>query len=127
MTTYIIYAQKYSEVAMKKYGDPYVWIPVKRIRQRPPSSETEFHRWLWSLVKKFGAGIYRINRTQNFGERKGFHPVFMGYVDEHYIHIDRRYGEYKGIPGLPSSRDLYYKRKPVENRQRFRKRGKRRF
>lgn len=125
LTTYLIYKQEYSEKAMRMHGYPYTWHLVRKIRQRPPSSEVEFHKWLWNLVKEYGAGIYRIVRTQNKGERKGFHGVWLGYIDRDYINIDRRYSQYKGIPSVPPSRDLWFKR-PKE-RVRFRKRGKRRF
>lgn len=125
MTTYIIYKQEYSEKALRLHGDPNIWIPVRRVRQRPPSSQVEFHKWLWSLVKDKGAGIYRINRTQVAGERKGWHPLWLGYIDENYIDIDRRYSQYRGVPNVPPSRDLWFK--ATHERKRFRKRGKKRF
>jgi len=125
-STYIIHRKEFSEVAFKKYGNGWIWRFIISIRQRPPSSEVELHCWLWNLVKKWGAGHYKMMRTQAKGEKAGFHPCWLGYVDQDYMSVDRRYTQYKGIPSLPHSRDLFFKRSKKE-RTRFSKRGMRRF
>lgn len=106
---YIIYRQDYSQLAQKLYGNPIVWPVVTKIRQSPPRDEVSFRVWLWQLVKNYGPGIYRVVRTQYWEERAGFHPVFYGYVDEEHIDVQRRYTEFTSHPGLPPSRQLYYK------------------
>jgi hypothetical protein len=108
-STYIIYRKEYSEKAAKVYGNGYTWKPVAKTKLRPPSDEGGFHQWLWDLVKEKGPGDYRIVRTAAEGERRGFHGVWLGSIDDHQLTTDRRYSMYKGIPSLPHSRDLYFK------------------
>lgn len=116
---YIIYRQEYSQLAQKLHGNPIVWPVVAKIRQSPPRDEVSFRVWLWNLVKQHGPGTYRIVRTHSEGERRGFHPVFYGYVGEDFISLERRYTQFKSHPGLPLSRQLYYK--PSKRRVRFRR------
>jgi len=120
--TYIIYRKEYSEKAMKFYGNGWTWIPVAKTKLRPPSDEIGFHLWLWDLIKDKGPGDYRISRTATDGERKGFHPVWLGSIDQLHLTTDRRYTQFKGIPSLPPSRDLYFKR--PRGRTRFSKYGR---
>jgi len=114
---YIVYRQEYSQLAQKLHGNPIVWPIVRKIRQSPPRDEVSFRVWLWEIVKGHGPGIYRVVRNQADGERAGFHPVFYGYVDEEHIDVQRRYPEYTSHPGLPPSRQLYYK--SVQTRKKF--------
>lgn len=107
--SYIVYRQEYSQKAQLRHGSPFVWRPIAKIRQSPPRDEISFQTWLWNLVKKHGAGVYRIVRTQAEGERAGFHPVFYGYVDETYLEVQRGYTDYKSHPNLPPSRQAFFK------------------
>jgi hypothetical protein len=118
-STYIIYRKEYSEKAMRTYGLGWTWVPVAKTKLRPPSDDRGFHLWLWGLIKNEGPGDYRIVRTAALGERRGFHGVWMGSIDEYNLTTDRRYSMYKGIPSLPPSRDLYFK--AVTQRTRFSK------
>lgn len=117
--TYIIYRKEYSEKAMKFYGNGWTWIPVAKTKLRPPSDEKGFYLWLWELIKDKGTGDYRISRTAVHNERRGFHPVWMGSIDQERLTTKRRYTEAKGIPSLPPSRDLYFKHQ--QERTRFSK------
>jgi hypothetical protein len=118
-STYIIYRKEYSEKAARVYGNGYTWVPVTKTKLRPPSDERGFHQWLLELIREKGLGDYRIVRTAALGERRGFHGVWMGSIDEYNLTTDRRYSMYKGIPSLPPSRDLYFK--AVTQRTRFSK------
>lgn len=127
--TFIISKRGYSEKALKYYGCGWVWSTCCVIRQRPPSDEQGFRIWLWGSVGnlpngKGGPGEYKIVRSQVVGEKRGWHPVWRGYVDQDHLVTYKRYTEYRGVPSLPPSRDLWYKR-PKE-RTRFSK-YKRRF
>jgi len=117
--TYIIYRKEYSEKAMRIYGRGWTWVPVAKSKLRPPSDERGFHLWLWDLIKDKGAGDYRISRTATDGERRGFHPVWLGSIDESRLTTERRYTQFKGVPSLPPSRDLFFKRS--KGRSRFSK------
>lgn len=111
--TFIISKKDYSEKAGRIYGNPIVWPTIMKTRQRPPSDEEGFRLWLWNLVRaepKGGPGFYKIVRTQVRGESRGWHPICLCYVDADYIIIHKRYSEVRGIPGLPASRDLWFKR-----------------
>ena len=110
---------------MKYYGSPIVWKCVNKTKLKPPQDEQGFHSWLWHLIKGHGPGYYAVTRTQAKGEGRGFHPVFFGYVDENHLVIKKRYSEVKSHPGLPASRQMWYK--GTKERQRFRKRGRKRF
>jgi len=126
--TYIISKREFSEKALRFYGSGWVWITVAVTKQRPPSDEVGFSTWLWQIVRNApnghgGEGEYKIVRTAVEGERRGWHPVWRGYVDGDHINTLKRYTEFRGIPTLPPSRDLFFKR--PEERTRFKKRGKR--
>jgi len=121
-STYIVYRKEYNEKAMRFYGCGWTWVPVVKTPLRPPSDEKGFFLWLWELIKDKGAGDYRISRTAVHGERKGFHPVWMGSIDQDHLTTQRRYTDVKGIPSLPPSRDLYFKSQT--GRTRFSKYGR---
>jgi len=123
LTSFIIFKQVYSEKAQRMHGNPMTWRPVARLRQAPPRDESSFHKWLWDLVSKFGEGVYRIVRTHAKGERRGFHGVWLGWIDAEHVTVDRRYPEYKSHPGVPMSRQLFFKK--VTERSKFYKKRRR--
>ena len=92
------------------YGNPMIWYPVRVVRLHPGRTEATFHYWLWRNVASFGPAEYRINRIHVEGERRGFHSVWQGYVDETGVVTQRKYSGVKGIPGAKTFADLYFKK-----------------
>lgn len=122
--TYIISKREYSEKALRYYGWGWVWKTVVTTKQRPPSDEMGFKTWLWQMVRNppnngvGGPGEYKIVRTAVKGERRGWHPVWRGYVDADHLVTYKKYTEFKGIgiPSLPPSRDLWFKKRRERTR-----------
>jgi hypothetical protein len=127
ITTFIVTKRDYSEKAQRTYGSPIVWRFIAKTRLRPPQDETGFRLWLWQLIKEHGPGDYAVTRTQQKGERRGFHPIGLYSIDENQIIVLKRYPEVKSHPGLPASRQLWHKGTIRRKRLRTSGRGKLRF
>ena len=54
----------------------------------------------------------RVNRSQAFGDRAGFHPVgwFIVNFKRGTIYVKKKYSGVKAIPGLPDRIQPYFKR-----------------
>jgi hypothetical protein len=114
MTTYIVKRREFSEKALRRMGNGFVWVPVAKTKIRPPQTEREFHQWLWDLVEK--EGTYHIIRNQEKGESAGFKPVVLCDITKDRIFIHRGYSRIKSNPGFRSDRQAYFKNVPSHSR-----------
>jgi len=127
MTVYIISVKVYSEKAARLGKYPYVWKGDPqhkghiKYRGKLPIDEKSFQKWMMSLLRANGyphGGTVKILRTQAKGESKGMKCIFIGYVDEDHVDVQRvtesvRWGSgtmHKAVPGMPWSRQPWYQR-----------------
>jgi len=121
VSTYLIEREPTPEEAARPDGRR-KWPTIAVLQMHPPTDRWAFDRFMrrHPQIRAWIPGRFMLIRTQALGESPGYHPVAMVYLDElpGESYIVRKYGEVRGVPSLPPSRDFLFKR---AHRTRFRR------